>query len=254
METGQPGATAQPATSVPVSAPQNLAQPSQGQYSQSQPTPTPGTFSYFPVMPNQQSMGAASGMFPQMQGAQAPRPGYMPLMSAVNLGAQFPHAIPQQYTATSATAASPQAGLPQGPRAVYAYPVLNAPAGPACAPPAGAGAPRPTQYNNPNALAAAAAALATAEGVVVNCGASSPGGVPSGGLSPKAMRKLSHNAVEVSASRHTSARSPLWRRSPCEPTFHPLPAPCVAQVRRRRRISMQLDRLKTMLNRREPSD
>ena len=76
-------------------------------------------------------------------------------------------------------------------------------------------------------------------------------------LSPKAIRKLSHNAVEarcpLPAPTSTICSPSCVRSAPfCVPAAQPSARPCATQVRRRRRISTQLDRLKTMLNRRPP--
>ena len=153
-------------------------------------------YSYYPM--NQASMTA---MLSQVQGG-GQRPGCFPMLSSYNMA-------PNQY-ATPGAAAAAAGGIPSyanggsaaaQQQAMYAYSMMNGGGGGAL--PNGAN-PTPVQF-------------------VPLTGAANGSGGPmdrlgrGGDVSPTAMRKLSHNAVEV---------------------------------RRRRRISMQLDRLKTMLNRR----
>ena len=141
-----------------------------------------------------------TAMLSQVQGG-GQRPGCFPMLSSYNMA-------PNQY-ATPGAAAAAAGGIPSyanggsaaaQQQAMYAYSMMNGGGGGAL--PNGAN-PTPVQF-------------------VPLTGAANGSGGPmdrlgrGGDVSPTAMRKLSHNAVEV---------------------------------RRRRRISMQLDRLKTMLNR-----
>ena len=149
-------------------------------------------YSYYPM-----SQASMSAMLSQVQGG-GQRPGCFPMLSSYNMA-------PNQYTASGAGAAGiPFAnggGAAAQQQAMYAYSMMNGGGGGAL--PNGT-APTPVQFSPLP-------------------GAANGNGGPmdrlgrGGAVSPTAMRKLSHNAVEV---------------------------------RRRRRISTQLDRLKTMLNRR----
>ena len=179
--------------------------PNPGLVQQQQQFPTPAllgqdgtspqmSFSFYPMGVNQ-NMGA---MLSQVQGL-GQRPGCFPMLSSFNMA-------PNQFAAPGAAAAG-VTGMPFASGggattqpAVY-YSMMNGGGGGAL--PSGA-APPPVQFT----------ALA---GAPSGCGGPMDRLGRGGDVSPTAMRKLSHNAVEV---------------------------------RRRRRISMQLDRLKTMLNRR----
>ena len=145
-------------------------------------------YSYYPT--SQASMDA---MLSQIQGG-GQRPGCFPMLSSYTMANQY--APPRPGAVVGMPYANGPGAYDSQQQAMYAYSMLHG------AIPNG-GAPRPGQFNP---------LTAAANG--------SGGGMDRLGkaeVSPTAMRKLSHNAVEV---------------------------------RRRRRISTQLDRLKTMLNRR----
>ena len=152
-------------------------------------------YSYYPM-----SQASMTAMLSQVQGG-GQRPGCFPMLSSYNMA-------PNQYAASGAAAAA-ATGIPFAngggaaaqQQAIYAYSMMNGGGGGAL--PNGA-APTPVQFNP------LPGAANSSGGPMDRLGRG-------GDVSPTALRKLSHNAVEV---------------------------------RRRRRISMQLDRLKTMLNRR----
>ena len=122
-----------------------------------------------------------------------PMPGGYPMMS------QQQPPVPMGSPAPMSATPAPPGG---NPRAVYAYPVIptaSQPAAGRCGAPT-ITAPAPQARYNP--LAAAAAAVATAEGVVMHAGDRGP--TEKEPLSPKAQRKISHNAVEVRRKPHAS--------------------------------------------------
>jgi len=153
------------------------------------------------VLPNPSAMTSGPGRMyhaPQDGGARPRLGGPMmnPMPGGYQMMSQQQHPMPMGSPAPMAATPPSPGG---NPRAVYAYPVIPTSAQPAAgrsAAPARA-APGPQARYNP--LAAAAAAVAAAEGVVQHVG-DPPGEREQ--LSPKAQRKISHNAVEVRQKNH----------------------------------------------------
>ena len=192
--------SAKPAKQPTAMPPQQPPMP----YSPLQPFPGSVAFTQPPmVLPNPSSMtSGGSRMFQPSAQHGGPRPRLGPMMNPMM--SQQPggfSVMSQQPAPVPMAAAPPPPGA--GGRAVYAYPMMPTsqpqPAARMTAPAVSA----PGQQARYNPLATAAAAVATAEGVVLHVDDPPPDEEKP--LSPKAQRKLSHNAVEARRRR----RAPL---------------------------------------------